>query len=148
MAWGTPASICRNVTQGQLSALLLVKMMEAQAARGESRFAAQFMVLADKRDWDALAALAALFAGTAPSPRDFRYAVPRNKLVLSLKICCAVLVLAFLAVGSLWLSQRDGPRPGFLKPRAAEESGSEGRWLWRGGDRVWPEGPRPGARRR
>jgi hypothetical protein len=117
MAWGTAAGMCRKLTQGQLAALLLVNMMEARAASGESELATRFMVLVRKRQLNALAAMASLFAGTAPSPSDFRYAVRWNPLILGLKICCAVLVLAFLAVGSLWLSGAGAPRPD-APPRA------------------------------
>lgn len=114
MTKGTAADLlCRNVTQGQLTALLLVKVMAAKAAGGESRFATNFMVLVKKRQWQALAVMASLLsnAGTALSPSDFRYAVPRDGVLLSLKICAALLVLAVLAAGTLWFSAGDGPQP-------------------------------------
>jgi hypothetical protein len=111
MARGT-AGICRNLTQGQLTALLVVNAMAANAARGD-RFATKFMVLAKKRQWEALAAMASLFAnsGTTPSSRDFRYAVPRNRLILSLKICLALLALIATSGGTLLLSKFGSSQP-------------------------------------
>jgi hypothetical protein len=104
MAKRTVAVMCRNLTQGQLTAFLLVKTMAAKAAAGD-RFATEFMVLASKRQFGAMAAMASLLsnAGTGPSSRDFRYAMPRDVLLLSLKICCALLVMIVTAAGSIWL---------------------------------------------
>src|SRR5215203_537923 len=110
MAKGTAVVMCRNLTQGQLTAVLFVRSMAVKAACGD-RFATNFMKLAAKRRWEALAALASLLsnADTAPSPRDFRYALPwwrwnpLNALVLSLKTCCALLALIVIAASFLWL---------------------------------------------
>ena len=112
MAKETVAVTYRHLTHGQLTALLLVQVMAARATHGD-RFAAQFMTLAAQRQWGAMAAMASLLSnpGSSPSRSDFRYAVPRDSLLLSLKICCALLVLILTAAGSLWLSKAAGPQP-------------------------------------
>jgi hypothetical protein len=112
MAKETVAVMYRHLTHGQLTALLLVQVMAARATRGE-RFATQFMALAAQRQWGAMAAMASLLSNpdSSPSRSDFRYAVPRDGLLLSLKICCALLVLIVIAAGSLWLSEGGGLQP-------------------------------------
>jgi hypothetical protein len=104
MAKQTVAVMCRDLTQGRLTAFLLVKTMAARAAAGD-RFATEFMVLASNRQFGALAAMASLLsnAGAGPSSRDFRYAMPRDVLLLSLRICCALLVMILTAAGATWL---------------------------------------------
>jgi len=64
---------CRNLTPGQLAALMLIKAMAAKAAGGTSKFATKFMVLLEKQQWEALAAIASMSsdADITPSASDF-----------------------------------------------------------------------------
>jgi hypothetical protein len=128
MAKRTVAVMCRNLTQGQLTAFLLVKTMAAKAAAGD-RFATEFMVLASERQFGAMAAMASLLSntGTGPSSRDFRYAMPRDVLLLSLKICCALLVMIVTAAGALWLFDLHaaGAAPAVAAPPRGTTS-----WQW------------------
>jgi hypothetical protein len=64
----------RDLTPGQLAALVLIKTMAAKAAGGGNELSARLAVLIAKQQWEGLAAAASLLsgAGRAPSASDFR----------------------------------------------------------------------------